>query len=139
MPFRRDVPLIPTLERFVELAPFADLRNLEASGELSLEEVLRSASATVYDKVKAGGVRPEHVTNPEIYEGAVVSQFLGLLAEAGYLGDQDPQAHFDRADDALRVRPELNEGDAPRVTTEGVPAVENPSEMPFRGAFGRGS
>lgn len=139
MPFRRDFPLIPTLERFVELAPFADLRNLEASGELNLEEVLRSASATVYDKVKAGGVHPERVTNAAIYEGAVVSQFLGLLAEAGYLGDQDPQAHFDRANDALNVRPELDEGDGPRVTTEGIPAVENPSDLPFRGTFGRGA
>ena len=139
MAFRRDVPLIPTLERFVQLVPLADLRNLEASGELSLEELLRSASATVYDMVRAGGVPPELVLNPQIYEKAVASQVLGLLAEAGHLGDQDAQVHFARVEQHLAVHPELAEGDAPRVTVEGIPAVQNPSDPPFLGAFGRGT
>ena len=56
MAFLRDVPLVPTLERFVQLVGRADLRNLEASGELALDELLRSASATIYDKVRARGV-----------------------------------------------------------------------------------
>lgn len=140
MGFRRDVPLVPTLERFVQLVPLADLRNLEASGELSMEELLRSASATIYDKVRARGIPPERVVNPEIYERAVAEQLLGVLAEAGYLGDLDAEAHFVRAEEYLEVRAELAEWDSPRVTDEGIPAVQNPTDPPFMGgAMGRGS
>ena len=82
MAFRRDVPLVATVERVVQLTGRTDLRNLEASGELNLEDLLRSASATVHDKLQARGVRPEEVTNPEVYENAVAWQFLGVLAES---------------------------------------------------------
>jgi len=40
---------------------------------------------------------------------------------------------------SLLVYTDVDEGDAPRVTSEGVPAVENPIAPPFRGAFGRGA
>ena len=138
MGFRRDVPLVPTLERFVQLVPLADLRNLEASGELSMEELLRSASAAIYDKVRARGIPPERVVNAEIYERAVAEQLLGVLAEAGYLGDVDAEVHFARAEEYLAVHPDLAEGDSPRVTDEGIPAVQNPTDPPFMG-MGRGA
>ena len=137
MAFLRDVPLVPTLERFVQLVGRADLRNLEASGELALDELLRSASATIYDKVRARGVRPEDVVNPEVYENAVAWQLLAVLAEAGHLAGEDASGHYARVEELLEVRPELSGGDAPRTTSEGVPAVANPTAHPFRGAFGR--
>ncbi len=138
MAFRRELPLVPTVERFVQLAGRADLRNLEASGELNLEDLLRSASATVYDKVKALGFQPEDIVNAEIYENAVAWQLLGVLAEAGYLGQEDAQAHFASSERFIHdVHPELAEGDEPRTTAEGIPAVQNATERPFRRTYGR--
>jgi len=125
------------VERVVQLTGRTDLRNLEASGELSLEDLLRSASATVYDKLQARGVRPEDVVNAEVYENAVAWQFLGVLAES--TGTEDPAALFARAEHYFEdVRARMAGGDEPRTATEGIPAVQNPSGHPFRGAFGRG-
>ena len=136
MAFRRDVPLVATVERVVQLTGRTDLRNLEASGELNLEDLLRSASATVHDKLQARGVRPEEVTNAEVYENAVAWQFLGVLAES--TGGEDPDALFARSDRYFEdVRPRLAAGDEPRTAAEGVPAVENPTEPPFSRAYGR--
>ena len=133
MAFRRDVPLVATVERVVQLTGRTDLRNLEASGELNLEDLLRSASATVHDKLQARGVRPEEVTNAEVYQNAVAWQFLGVLAES--TGGEDPDALFARSDRYFEdVRPRLDE---PRTAAEGVPAVENATEPPFSRAYGR--
>jgi len=138
MAFRREVPLVPTVERVVQLTGRTDLRNLEASGELNLEDLLRSASATVHDKLQARGVRPEEVTNPEVYENAVAWQFLGVLAES--TGREDPDALFARSDRYFEdVRPRLTEGNEPRTAAEGVPAVQNPTDPPLRGAYGGGA
>ena len=139
MSFRRDVPLVPTLERAVQLTFRPDLRNLEASGELRLEDLLLSASATIYDRLAASEVEPEQIVNAVVYERAVAWQFLGVLAEAGLLGDEDAAALFARSDRHFEeVRPRLTDGDVPRTATEGVPAVLNPSDPPFGGSKGRG-
>ena len=136
MGFRRDTPLVPTVERVVQLTGRTDLRNLEASGELRLEDLLLSASATVYDKLQARGVRPENVVNAEVYENAVAWQFLGVLAES--TGSEDPDALFARSATYFEdVHARLVEGDEPRTATEGIPAVQNPSSAPFLGALGR--
>ncbi len=140
MAFRRNAPLVATVEQIVQLTGRTDLRNLEASGELDLEDLLRSASNTIHDKLQARGVRPEYVVNEVIYENAVAWQFLGVLAEAGSLGDEEPEALFVRSDRYFEdVRPRLTEGDEPRTATEGVPEVQNASDPPFRSAFGEGS
>lgn len=132
MAFRRDVPLIPTVERVVQLTGRTDLRNLEASGELNLEDLLRSASNTIHDKLQAAGIRPAEITNPRVYENAVAWQFLGILAEAKALGEEDPESLFGRSDKYFaEVRAQLSFGDEPRTATEGIPAVLNPTDIPF--------
>lgn len=137
MPFRRNWPLVPSVSRVVQLTGRTDLKNLEASGELALADLLLSASNTIHDKLQARGVRPERVTNPEVYENAVAWQFLGVLAEAGSLGDEQPEPLFARSDRYFEdVRPLLDQGDAPRNATEGVPEVANPTDAPFSSVFG---
>ncbi|MCA8924570.1 MAG: hypothetical protein KDD82_22350 [Planctomycetes bacterium] len=132
MAFRRDEPLVATVERVVQLTGRTDLRNLEASGELDLHDLLRSASSTIHDKLFARGVDPERLVNAFVYENAVAWQFLGVLAEAGSLGSEDPEALFARSAAFFEdVRPRLDEGDGPRTATEGVPAVQNPTAVPF--------
>lgn len=134
MAFRRDVPLVPTVERIVQLTGRTDLENLEASGELALHDLLRSASNTIHDKLVAQGVQPEQLVNAVVYENAVAWQFLGVLAEAGSLGDEAPEALFARSDRYFDgVHPRVAEGDEPRTAAEGVPAVANPTAPPFEG------
>lgn len=126
MPFLRDVALVPTVARVVQLTGRTDLKNLEASGELALVDLLRSASNTIHDKLQARGVRPDRVTNAEVYENAVAWQFLAVLAEAGSLGDEQPEPLFARSERYFEdVRPQVDLGDSPRTATEGVPEVMN--------------
>jgi len=129
---RRDEPLVPSVERVVELTGRTDLRNLEASGELDLTDLLRSAHNTIHDRLEARGVDPARLTNPEVYANAVAWQFLGVLAEAGVLGDELPEPLFAAVDRYFEdVRPRLGDAGAPRTATEGVPAVRNPEGLPF--------
>jgi len=133
--FLRDVPLVSTVDQIVQLTGRTDLRNLEASGELDLEDLLLSSSKTIHDRLHAQGVSPELIKNPHVYENAVAWQFLGVLAESGALGDEDPEALFARSDRYFNdVRPDT--GDAEAATAEGTPAVENVTAPPFRGALG---
>jgi hypothetical protein len=132
MPFHRDVALVPTVARIVQLTGRTDLKNLEASGELALVDLLRSASNTIHDKLQARGVRPDRVTNAEVYENAVAWQFLAVLAEAGSLGDEQPEPLFARSERYFEdVRPQVDQGDSPRTATEGVPEVMNLTDLPF--------
>ncbi len=135
MPFLRDVPLVPTVERVVQLTGRTDLGNLEASGELALVDLLRSASNTVHDRLVGRGIQPARVTNPEVCQNAVAWQFLAVLAESGALGEEDPQALVAQADryfeDAFRV---LDVGGAP--PPDGLPEVANPTDVPFASLFG---
>lgn len=140
MAFRRDTPLVPTVERVVQLTGRTDLRNLEASGELNLKDLLRSASNTVHDKLQARGIRPAEVVNAEVFENAVAWQFLGVLAETKALGGEDPEALFARSDRYFTdVRAELSFSEAPRTAAEGIPAVRNPTETPFTSALHGGT
>lgn len=134
MPFLRDAPLVSTVDQIVQLTGRTDLRNLEASGELDLEDLLLSSSKTIYDRLQAQGVQPGRIKNAHVYENAVAWQFLGVLAESGALGDEDPEALFARSDRYFNdVRPDT--GDAEVATAEGTPAVQNVTAPPFKGAL----
>ena len=76
---RRGVPLVPTLARVVQLTGAQDLRNLEASCELKLDELLVTASDGVFDRLTVDGIDPAALTNPEVYERAVAFSFLGMV------------------------------------------------------------
>ena len=53
--FQRGVALVPSLARMVQLTGAQDLRNLEASGELRLEDLLVTASDGIFDRLVADG------------------------------------------------------------------------------------
>jgi hypothetical protein len=139
MAFQRGRALVLSVARVVQLTGAQDLKNLEASGELDLADLLVTASDAIFDRLVADGLDPRALANADVYERAVAFQFLGLLAAQAYLdGHETAQAvadrHFALSDRYYeQVRPRLSNGDEPRTATEGVPAVLNPSSGPFFG------
>lgn len=137
MPYRRNWPLVPSVERVVQLTGRTDLRNLEASGELNLADLLLSASNTIYDRIQyVHKLAPERIRNPEVYENAVAWQFLAVLAEARSLGPEVAEPLQASVDRYFKVEPIL-EPDEP-MSTEGLPQVANPTDPPFGSIFGGG-
>lgn len=126
--WQRGRPLVSTLARVVQLTGATDLRNLEAQGELSLEDLLVSASDAVLDRAAADGVEG---LPPELFERAVAFQFLGLLAAQGYLAGDDGTegatqrflALSDRYYAHVHARREHDQ--AGQVRRLGVPRVRN--------------
>ena len=139
MAFKRGRALVPSVERVVQLTGAQDLKNLQASGELDLADLLVTASDAIFDRLVADGLDPRALANAEVYERAVAFQFLGILASQAYLdGQETAQAvadrHFALSDRYYeQVRPRLSRGDEPRTATEGVPAVQNLTPWPFFG------
>lgn len=129
--FARGVALVPTVKRVVQLTGVQDLKNLESSGELRLEELLLTASDAVFDRLTVDGVDPTTLTNAEVYERAVAYLFLGALAAQAYLdGREDAatvsQRHFELAERFYeQVKPRLTTGREPRTAKDGLPVVVN--------------
>jgi hypothetical protein len=130
MAFSRGTPLVASLERIVQLTGVQDLKNLETSGELALDDLLVTASDAIHDRLVADGIATEQLTNAEVYERAVAFQFLAILAAGGYLGrDEESESVTERylglADRFYtQVRPRLQDA-APRRAGGGLPAVFN--------------
>ena len=131
MTFRRGVPLVPTVARLVQLTGAQDLKNLEASKELRLTDLLLTASDGVFDRLVADGIDPAELLAPEVYERAVAFTFLGVLAAQSYLdGAEDAatvsQRHFALADKFYeQVRPRTARTGPPRAAGDGLPVVRN--------------
>lgn len=130
MTFRRGVPLVPTVARLVQLTGAQDLKNLEASGELKLPDVLVTASDGIFDRLASDGIDPGALVTPEAYERAVAFTFLGILAAQSYLdGKEDASAassrYFALADRFYeQVRPRAGRS-GPRAAGDGLPIVRN--------------
>lgn len=131
----RGTALVSTVARVVQLTGRQDLAELEADGELTLTDLLVTASDAIYDQLEADGIDPTKLTNAEVYERAVAWHFLAILVIGGYLDlqeGQDPPKNEQGQADAyawsdpyyLRVRPSLSEGDA-NVGGGVVPRVGN--------------
>lgn len=130
--FQRGVALVPSLARVVQLTGAQDLRNLEVSGELKLEDLLVTASDGIFDRLVADGVDPSRLANPEVYERAIAYAFLAVLAAQSYLDGQEDaatvsQRHFALSDRFYeQVKPRLRDRAEPRTAGEGLPVVRNP-------------
>lgn len=130
MIFQRGVPLVPTVARLVQLTGAQDLKNLEATGELKLTDLLVTASDGIFDRLLSDGIDPGALTMPEAYERAVAFTFLGILAAQSYLdGKEDAgtasQRHFALADRFYEhVRPKTGRS-GPRAAGDGLPVVWN--------------
>lgn len=104
MLFRRGEALVPTLARVVQLTGAQNLKNLEATGELRLTDLLVTASDGVFDRLVTDGVDPPTLTNPEVYERAVAYTFLGALAAQQYLNGREDAATVSQRNFALADR-----------------------------------
>lgn len=136
MAMTRGTALVLTRARVVQLTGVQDLANLEADGELTLTDLLVTASDAIYDQLDGDGVDPTKLTNETRYERAVAWHFLALLVIGGYLslpagmeaprneqGQADPYAWSDPH--YKRVQPQLSEGDGPPRAGSHVPRVRN--------------
>ncbi|HBP21955.1 MAG TPA: hypothetical protein DEA08_29740 [Planctomycetes bacterium] len=139
MAFQRGHALVPSVVRVVQLTGAQDLKNLEATGELNLTDLLVTASDAIFDRLVADGLTPGALANPEVYERAVAFQFLGILAAQGYLDGQETaqsvaERQFELSDRYYeQVRPRVRGGDAPRTATEAMPEVMNVTPTPLLG------
>ena len=65
MAFQRGHALVPSVVRVVQLTGAQDLKNLEASGELNLADLLVTASDAIFDRLVADGLDPRVLANAE--------------------------------------------------------------------------
>lgn len=141
MGMTRGTALVLTKARLVQLTGVQHLANLEASGELTLTDLLVTASDAIYDQLEGDGSDPTLLTNQTAYERAVAWHFLALVVISGQLrvpgleppknekGQTDPYAWSDPH--YRRVKPQFSSGDAPRHASEGIPAVGHIDERPL--------
>lgn len=140
----RGTALVATLADAVKLAPALDLEELEADGELDLDDLLLSASDAIYDQLVNDGHRPEELTNEASYESAVAWHFLARLVLAGHhplpAGLDPPRDEQNRPSpygwsDAYytRVKPRYATGRTQGRVQEGVPVITNISTRPLFG------
>jgi len=131
MAMTRGTALVATVARVVQLTGRQDLANLETDGELTLTDVLVTASDAIFDQLEANGVDPTALTNQLIYESAVAHHFHALLVLQNYIdppaGRDAPEHAYQWSDPYLeRRKPQYAPtGDEARNAAEGVIAVAN--------------
>lgn len=130
MAMTRGTALVATVARVVQLTGRQDLANLEADGELTLTDLLVTASDAVYDHIDAGPNDPTLLTNEEVYERAVAWYFYATLVLNNYLappeGREAPTDAWEWARPHFEaVRGKTTAEDAGRHSGEGVPSIAN--------------
>lgn len=128
----RGTALVPTVAGVVALTGQQGLANIPEATELTLTDLLITASDYMYDRLKSQGIDPTALTNAEIYERCVAWHFLSILAESGlFFGDDDTEQgarYLARAEaycDA--VTPETSDGEVASDT----PVVGNINKYPL--------
>lgn len=122
--WQRGLALVSTTQRVVHLTGATDLRNLEASGELQIPELLVTASDAIYDRLRADGAEPSAMPHSAVYERAVAFQCLGLLASHGHLGGEAASDRFFALSDRYFNDVRTGRHISPHSTV-GVPRVRN--------------
>lgn len=128
----RGTALVANVGHVARLTGQAGLAALETDGELTVPQLLVTASDAIYDRLEVDGVDPSALTNAERYERAVAFTFLALVAPRLRAGNETPQEATDRYT-ALADR--FYEAVKPRASTStaektlgAVPAVWNPGQ-----------
>lgn len=132
----RGTALVASVARVVQLTGVQGLPNLETDGELTVTDLLVTASDAIYDQLASEGVDPTDLANSEVYERAVAWHFLAILVINGYLplpagleapknekGQADPYAWSDPHRD--RVGPILASTNSPTRSGTLYPKVTN--------------
>ena len=136
MAMTRGVALVANIAAVVALTSEQDLSNLEAGSELTVANLLVTASDAIFDQLRADNVDPTLLTNEEVYERAVAWHALAILVIRKYIplpeGLEPPKNDLGHADPYTwsdiyysRVRPELSTGDEPSRAGQVVPRIAN--------------
>jgi len=138
------LPGVTTAGHVADLTGQGDLSRLESSGQLTMADLLVTASDAIRDQLVSDGVDPSLLTNEEAYQRCVAFHFLAMLVLRNLLpmpeglepprnpeGQADPYAWSDVY--YLRVRPLLSSGDQPRRSGEAIPRVANLHRKPLLG------
>jgi hypothetical protein len=126
----RGTSIVADLARVAQLTGQQDLANLEAGGEITIAQLLISASDSIYDQLQADGVDPTGITNETVYEEVVAWNLLARLFMLGYIqapaGLADPESAYSWSDYYYqRKRPTLSADDESRLPHEALPVVTN--------------
>ena len=142
----RGTALVATVARVTQLTGVQKLANLETGGELTLTDLLESASDAIYDQLVREGESPDDMTNAEVYESAVAWHFLARLVILGYIalppGLEQPRNAEGQADPFAwsdvylkRVKPLYSgDEDSPAAAGERFGSVGNISDTALYGA-----
>lgn len=127
----RGSALVASIAAVVKLTGVQGLSSLEDAGELTVADLLKSASDIVYDRLEGDGIDPTALTNQTAYEQTVAWEFCSILGESGYLpqaeGDEDGLSRYRaRAERHYKlVRPKTSDADMGRRANEAVPGLAN--------------
>lgn len=139
------LPGITTIANVVDLTGQTDLANLEVDGELSIADLLVTASDTIRRQLVGDGIDPSLLTNEDDYKDAVAWHMLARLVIRGLLpvpdGQEYPRNTEGQADPYAwsdvyykRIRPELSSGDEPGRSGRSIPRVANVNRYPRFGS-----
>ena len=125
----RGTALVSTVARVVQLTGAQHLDNLETGGDLTLTDLLVTASDTIYDRLDGDGIDPTLLTNQAVYERAVAWEFLSSLFALGF-ATNNPSEDYERAHSQVErhytmARPKSSADDIGRRANEAVPIVAN--------------
>jgi len=132
MGMARGTPLVATTAAVVVLTGQQGIDNIPFAAELTITDLLTTASDVIYDKLEQAGIDPTLLTNQQVYERAVAWHFLSILAEAGLLSvdGESAQEAADRYELKSNryfreVLPKSSEDDVSRMGSESIPRVAN--------------
>lgn len=130
MTFTRGTALVANIAAMRQLTGLVDLANLESDAELSVANVLTTASDAIYDQLEADGHDPTLISNETVFERAVAWHAAALLVLAGTLeppeGREFPNDPYAWSDPFYeRVRAKLSTGDRAAKPHEAKPSLLN--------------
>ena len=141
MGMTRGTPLVATVAAVVKLTGQQDLDDVvNADSELTITDLLTTASDVIYDKIDQTGFDPTLLSNEVVYERAVAWHFLSILAESGVLstGGESAQETADRYEAKSsryfsEVLPKSTATDVGRMGSENLPRIANIHKKPKMG------
>lgn len=132
MGMTRGTPLVADIAAVVVLTGQQGLAAIPVASELTMTDLLTSASDFIYDKLDHAGIDPTVLSNQTVYERAVAWHFLSLLAENGDLtvggetATESAGRYQRRSDDMFAsVQPKSTATDMPNVGDTFLPRIGN--------------
>lgn len=120
MSWSKGTPLVATVAELRQLTGVTDLANLEGDSELTLTNVLTTASDQLFVYLEDQGVNPTLLQNSADFKHAVAAHAIAMLTKARHLlppeGQLAPLDPFAWSEPLLkRVRPKLADNSVPQI------------------------